>query len=1013
MPKQSFIHLTDRIRKIILASWILVLVLFITSLLLWAQWRVSHFSQQLVQAAARIDLVLTKAKSDTSTPWTYNATLPATPETIDFNNNRRNSISTNVLQTPLFESLKSLPVNSELLYFSRLENPFNALMLYARRNLDSLELSEQRINFQAIINELGPFDLVFHQQQILSHSNNQSIEPVANCNGLSFSRLVPIYCHQTDLGNGYTLILEKSLAGSMVMLFPITLIGVFLVVLIVRLSSISKNWLSSAREELYGFNSFFKKLNNTIDQSDKNTDTWLTQAKELLTRKPIQSLRYSESKQVYQLLDGLINKQQQLAKTLQSSRIDYDLLSDLSHTGLLFFDEHGIASATNESLCAITGHSREKLLQLDWYDLLDNHDQTLFFRHWQNALNKGKEFELKVHIMRADGEKRYCKINIVIQPEQSQYNRVVAVFFDITEPTRIQTQLNNSERLWKFALEGNDQGIWEWDVETDEMFLSQKWRQMLGYQDIKLSNTIQQWYKLIHPDDIEPTKAAINNLLEKISNHMECEHRLQTSDGGYIWFFVRAMVMEQDTFGRPRKIIGVHTDISEQKSQQEQIHHLAYHDTLTDLPNRMFLQEEVKLRLSIMKRYQHHGALLFLDLDRFKVVNDTMGHHKGDLLLQKVAERISACIRSGDLLARLGGDEFAILLGQQTDNRHEIANHAHLLAEKILDTVSGVFDLGSKHVTTGASIGITIFPGDGEDFDELLRHADAAMYKAKKQGRNCFQYYERSLEDEIQKHMQLENELRAAISNKELVVYFQPKVCLEKGMVHGAEALVRWQKPDGQLVSPLDFIPIAEETGLIIPLGDWVLLDVLEKMSQWIQLPQFQSFQRVAVNVSAKQFQDQQFIYRLKLLLNKHSNLAHRLELEITESAFIHNLEDTILRMNELKKLGITFALDDFGTGYSSLAFLKQLPVDVLKIDRAFINDIETDEGDAALVKATISMAKALDLKVVAEGVENLIQMNFLQRNGCEYFQGYLFSPPVSADQFIDMVGRRLDTGTK
>ena len=421
---------------------------------------------------------------------------------------------------------------------------------------------------------------------------------------------------------------------------------------------------------------------------------------------------------------------------------------------------------------------------------------------------------------------------------------------------------------------------------------------------------------------------------------------------------------------------------------EKDVKKLAYHDPLTGLPNRAQLKQQIRVIVSQAAQENQRFAILFLDLDRFKMINDTMGHDAGDLLLKAVADRIRHCVRESDFIARLGGDEFTIVL-ENIDSPESAAS----VAEKICRSVGQPFVFMQQKMFVTTSIGISIFPDDGDDVSDLIKHADSAMFRAKEK-RNNFCFYEHFMEAEIAKRMQLEQELRKAIDEDELVLHYQPQICLQSGKLVSAEALVRWQHPVKGLVGPDIFIPLAEESGLIHQLSDWVLENSAIQLKRWIQDGHQLT---LAVNLSVKDLMAEELHTKLNNLMRHNSLPKSVLELEITESTLMDHPELMITELHKIKRLGITIAVDDFGSGYSSLNYLKRLPVDVLKIDRSFICDIESDPDDSAIVSGIIGLAKSLGMKTVAEGVETEDQREILQQLGCDNYQGYLYSKPLPA----------------
>jgi diguanylate cyclase (GGDEF)-like protein len=442
-------------------------------------------------------------------------------------------------------------------------------------------------------------------------------------------------------------------------------------------------------------------------------------------------------------------------------------------------------------------------------------------------------------------------------------------------------------------------------------------------------------------------------------------------------------------------------DISDRKRAEEQIEFHAYHDVLTQLPNRKLFTDRLTHSITRARRSGRALAVMFVDLDHFKAINDLHGHEAGDELLLTMAGRLRDNVRDDDTVARLGGDEFTILLSELRQPE-DAAN----VAEKVIKALSEPLSLGGAKVEVSASIGISLFPGDGPDAETLLRNADSAMYRAKESGRNNYQLCTDDLKRRATERLSLEQRLRRAIEQEELVLHYQPQVSLTKGNVIGVEALVRWNDPERGLVHPASFIPLAEESRLILPLGDWVLRAACTQMRAWrdagLELP------AVAVNLSLRQFQQYDIVGSVRTALAETGLPANALELEITESTAMQNSDATIDVLRALRNLGVSIAIDDFGTGYSSLSYLKRFPITAVKIDRSFVRDVATSEGDAAIVAAVVGIARSLKIRVIAEGVETEEQLTFLRRRKCDAAQGYLFSRPVAAASLPDKLVTRL-----
>ena len=462
------------------------------------------------------------------------------------------------------------------------------------------------------------------------------------------------------------------------------------------------------------------------------------------------------------------------------------------------------------------------------------------------------------------------------------------------------------------------------------------------------------------------------------------------------WLNITAI---EDNEGNPIEYVAVFSDITQRKQDEEQIRHQANFDALTGLPNRTLFFDRLSGALATARRERGMVALLFVDLDRFKVVNDTLGHAVGDRLLEQAAGRLTACVREADTVARLGGDEFTMILpdiGRGAD--------AAIVADKVIESLSEPFWLEGHEVFIGGSIGITLFPADAEDTVTVLRNADMAMYRAKEAGRNVYRFFTQEMDAQVLMRMDLEKDLRRALGHKEFVIHYQPIVDLKSGRVVSAEALVRWIHPQRGMVSPGDFIPLAEETGLIGPLGEWVLRNACVEAKAWQDagLPML----NVSVNLSSRQLKRGFSGGVIAGIFEETGMPPARLTFEITETLIMEDSDDAVAWLNSIKDMGVGLSVDDFGTGYSSLSYLKRFPVDVVKIDRSFVRDVTEDPDDAALIEAILAMTHSLNLKVVAEGVETREQLEFLERLGCDMVQGYYFSKPVPFEELQEFARR-------
>ena len=457
--------------------------------------------------------------------------------------------------------------------------------------------------------------------------------------------------------------------------------------------------------------------------------------------------------------------------------------------------------------------------------------------------------------------------------------------------------------------------------------------------------------------------------------------------------------------GETTQYVAIATDITERKQAEQQIHNLAFYDALTGLPNRRCLIDRIGLALSVSARNKRHGALLFLDMDNFKTINDTLGHEYGDALLLEVAQRLRLCVRGGDIVARLGGDEFVVLCESLGGDPDDTSQHASQLAEKIRAVLATPYRLKEHTLHSSPSIGVCVFHGNGESVDELIKRADMAMYQAKDSGRNRVRFFDTHMQQSVETRAALESDLREAIAERQLRLYYQIQVDQRQRPI-GAEALVRWVHPIRGMVPPAQFIPVAEESQLILDIGHWVMDSACRQIAAWNRNEETRGLV-LAINISAQQFKQPDFVEQVEAMIAKHRIDPARLKLELTESVALDEMDFVVAKMLALRHvLGVGLSLDDFGTGYSSLSYLKRLPLHQIKIDQSFVRDITTDPSDAVMVKAIIDMAQNFGLDVIAEGVETEAQLDFLRENGCAAYQGYLFSKPVPLEAFEALLER-------
>ncbi|MDX8399919.1 MAG: EAL domain-containing protein [Gallionellaceae bacterium] len=711
---------------------------------------------------------------------------------------------------------------------------------------------------------------------------------------------------------------------------------------------------------------------------------------------------------------------------------------------------------------------------------------------------------------------------------QAQYRLIEKLRASEEQLQAALRKAQESEERWKFAIEGAEDGIWDWNPSSDEALYSKRWKEIIGYAEHEFPSTGAAWLEHLHPTDLERFESAVQACFIGSHDSYFIEFRMRCKDGSWKWILSRGKLISRDADGNPLRMLGTHSDISKRKAvenelqiaatafeaqegilitdekniilrvnksltsitgyapedligqtpnifksgrhnvnffaalwaslnlngnwegeiwnkrkngeiypqyltisavknsdgmitnyvstaaditkakqAEEKINLLAFYDSLTELPNRRLLLDRLKHALVASARNGRAGALMFIDLDNFKMLNDTFGHHVGDLLLRQVAERLDFLSRDGDTVARLGGDEFVVMLEDLSHDVLEAATQAEIIGEKILSTLNKPYKLGEMNQHSTPSIGATLFVGDKYESDELLKQADIAMYQAKNSGRNTIRFFDPKMQESVSARAAIESDLRKAIEQQEFQLYYQiqvDKLCCPTG----AEALIRWNHPERGLVSPLTFIPIAEESDLIQAIGQWVLEAACAQLESWSKNSLTKDF-TLSVNVSPKQFRQANFVTQVKDLIQLHAINPQLLKLELTEGLLLDNVEATISTMNTLNELGIRFSLDDFGTGYSSLQYLKRLPLDQLKIDQSFIRDLEINDSDKTIVRTIIAMAASLDLNIIAEGVEKSEQLKILMGKGCVNYQGFLFSKPIPLQQFEKALEQRFD----
>jgi diguanylate cyclase (GGDEF)-like protein/PAS domain S-box-containing protein len=691
-----------------------------------------------------------------------------------------------------------------------------------------------------------------------------------------------------------------------------------------------------------------------------------------------------------------------------------DLLAHLP-AGVVVHDAAGRVVAANREALALLGRSEHQLLEAQagdgaWHFVRADGTRMPPPEYPVNTILRtgAKVSDLVVGVSRpAQGDVRWAICNAY--PERDDHGlirHVVVCFTDCTALKDAQQSLHKSEERMRLALQGSTDAPWDWDLVTGEAYYSARWWEMLGYVPGEQPADAQAWVRLTHPEDRIRVIAFLDESLPGPRQTYSMEFRLRHRDGHYVPVLGRGFIL-RDGAGKAIRLSGTNTDLTERKQAERRIHELAYFDQLTGLPNRRFLIEELGQILARNGRAGRHGALLFLDLDNFKLLNDTMGHDVGDLLLREVARRLRRALREGDHLARLGGDEFVIVLENLGATPAEATAEVQAVGRKVLEVLGEPFELAGRQCASSPSIGATLFDGRPTDIDALLRQADLAMYRAKDEGRNTLRFFDPGMQAAVDRQAALAAALRTGLARRQFVLYCQPQFGHDGSLV-GAEALVRWKRGADELVGPGEFIGAAESGGLIAALGMDVLEQGCRALARWARAPRLAPL-KLAVNVSVHQLRDPDFPHAVATLLAATGAPADRLTLELTESVFARNPDDLVDRMLQLRRLGIHFALDDFGTGYSSLAYLARFPLAALKIDRSFVRDVDHDPNASSIVEAIIALARKLHLETIAEGVELDAQHAFLTAHGCDVMQGYLLGRPVALEEFERRYGRPVE----
>jgi diguanylate cyclase (GGDEF)-like protein/PAS domain S-box-containing protein len=697
-----------------------------------------------------------------------------------------------------------------------------------------------------------------------------------------------------------------------------------------------------------------------------------------------------------------VTERKRMEEALRQSEQRYRTILEEMDEAYFEVDLAGNYTYVNDAISRLLGYPKEELIGTTFRKQVNEEYTALIYDAFGRIFTTGQPVrDIAYKAIRKGGEIIYAEINGF--PIQNQKGEVIGfrgIGRDVTERKRMEEALRQSEQRYRTILEEMDEAYFEVDLAGNYTYVNDAISRLLGYPKEELLGTT--FRKQVNEEDTALLYDAFGRIFTTGKPVRDIAYKA-IRKGGEVRYSEIAGFPIQNQKAEVIGFRGIGRDVTERKRTEEQIRHMATHDALTELPNRMMFNQLLNHAIQAAKRNKRKLAVLFIDLDRFKIINDTLGHEAGDELLKTIATRFRQSLRAMDVVARLGGDEFVILV-EEVDNPGQLVT----VAQKILSAAMKPVSLMGEECRVTASVGISMYPKDGEDEQALMKTADKAMYFAKEEGKNNYQFYSESMKSQSIEQLSLETHLRLALERKELSLNYQAKLDFKTGAITGVEALLRWHSPILGDVTPTQFIPVAEETGLIIPIGRWVIRTACEQNVAWQQrgLPPV----CISVNLSLRQLRDENLIEDIKAVLGDSGMAPHLLELEITESMVMHNPVRMVEILTKIKDMGVRLAIDDFGTGYSSLAHIKRFPIDTIKVDRSFIRNVPEDYEDKAIIEAIISMGQTLSLTVVAEGVETQEQMNYLKEHSCHEMQGYYFSKPVSADEFASLLKTNLFT---
>jgi len=693
----------------------------------------------------------------------------------------------------------------------------------------------------------------------------------------------------------------------------------------------------------------------------------------------------------YAKLEAEINERKRTEWALVKSESFLNTIFDSIRDPFCIIDRNYLIVRANEAYASMKQKKLADLLNQTCYEVLLNGKSLCGDCIVEKTFASGDPCAKELGVVSSDDTKTWRAIyTYPIVDSEGKISHVIEYTQDITERKRAEEALRESEERYALAARGANDGLWDWDLRSNKIYYSYRWKSMLGYLDKEISSHPEEWFSKVHPDDRNEVEAKIAAHLNGRNPHFESEYRIMHRDGTYRWVISRGLAVRNKD-NQAHRMAGSQTDITSRKTAEEQLVYDAFHDALTGLPNRaLFMDRLQHVITTAQRRADALYSVLFLDMDRFKIINDSLGHTVGDQLLVVMGRKLSECLRPGDTVARLGGDEFAVLLENITELKDAID-----VAERVHKKLSVPLLVKGHEVFSSVSIGIALSSERYERPEQVLRDADIAMYQAKARGSACYEIFDTKMHANILDRLQLEADLRGAVDHKELILFYQPIIDLKTHRLIGFEALVRWDHPKRGLIYPLEFIPLAEENGLINAIGEWILREACRELRVLQDKHPSATPLKMSVNISTKQFNQHDLVDRVAGILKDTGVPPSSLALEITEGMIMENVDAAVVVMDQLRDMGIHIHIDDFGTGYSSLSYLHRFPINALKIDRSFISKLSASGENQEVILSIISLANSLNFEVIAEGVELDHQLLKIKELQCQFGQGYLFSQPM------------------